>query len=109
MRFLTGNAEYLLEVKGDGAWTVKVERMGKESPPFSARGDYVTGIFELNSTVALISNNGRSNFVVWLHCDDGSDLIANEIGPVSGSMVLRNSGPCFFEVQSDGHWSIGLS
>jgi len=44
---------------------------------------------------------------VWLHCAGGDDLVANEIGPVSGETVVEfEQGPCLWEVQADGDWNV---
>ena len=107
-RWLAGNAEYQLEIDADGQWQFKFRRIGRELPPFSGRGDYVTGTFEPTDRVVEYSHGGSSNFAVWGHCEDGSDLVANEIGSVTGSTVFRPGELCFFEIQANGNWAVAF-
>jgi hypothetical protein len=37
----------------------------------------------------------------------GTDLIVNEIGAFSGSTIIKfDKGPCLWEVNADGSWSL---
>jgi len=112
-RPLVGDVSWFLEIDADGRWTVLIEPLGADpaaSAGFSGTGDRVSGLFGPVDIAAVpfeVSNNGPSNFVVWLHCAGGSELVQNEIGSVQGSTVVRfDEGPCFWEVQSDGVWSL---
>ena len=41
------------------------------------------------------------------YCAGGDDSVANEIGAVEGDVVVRfDTGPCVWEVQADGAWTI---
>jgi hypothetical protein len=98
-----------LNIDADGAWTLRIEPIGPtSSPAFAGDGDAVSGIFEAPGLGPWnISHSGFSNFVVLLHCEGGSSLIQNEIGAVEGSQVVNfASGPCFWEVEADGNWSL---
>ena len=107
-RWLVGDEEYFLEVDADGSWRVEFRSIGPEQPPFSGSGDYVTGAFEPSGRVVEYSHTGSSNFAVWAHCEGGSDLLANEIGSVSASVVLRGGGVCFLDIQADGRWAVSF-
>ena len=107
-RWLAGNSEYQLEIEADGQWQFEFRKIGPELPPFSGRGDYVTGTFEPTDRVVEYSHEGRRNFVIWGHCGNSSDLVANEIGPATGSVVFRSSGLCFFEILADGNWAVAF-
>ena len=107
-RWLIGDEEYILEIDADGNWSFAFRQIGREQPPFAGSGDYVTGVFEPSSRVVEFSHTGNSNFAVWAHCGSGSDLVANEIGSVSGSVVLRASGVCFLEIEADGRWTVSF-
>jgi hypothetical protein len=97
------------DIDADGAWSFLIEPIGiATSASFSGMGDSVSGLFTPpKSGPWEISHDGKSNFVVWLHCAGGSDLIENEIGRVSGSrFVSFEDGPCLWEVNADGNWSL---
>jgi len=97
------------DIDADGSWTGKIEGVGKSSSAsFSGTGDGVSGFFNPPSQGAWeITHNGDSNFVTWLHCVGGSDLIVNEIGVFSGSAIIQfEEGPCLWEVNADGIWSL---
>jgi hypothetical protein len=102
-----------LEVDANGPWTATIEAIGPDpaaAQGASGHGDYVSGTFaptRLGHVPYAFSNNGSSNFAVWLRCEGGDDLIANEIGSVSGEVVAEfETGPCLWEVQSQGDWNI---
>ncbi len=108
-RPLAGSQPVILDIDADGAWTVHIEpiTMGNTAA-FSGKGDAVSPLFSPPATGAWeFYHDGKSNFAVWLHCAGGSDLIQNEIGAVDGSTIIRFSkGPCFWEVEADGNWSL---
>jgi hypothetical protein len=55
----------------------------------------------------VFTHNGQSNFAVWLYCAGGNDLVANEIGPVTGETVVElERGPCVWSVTADGEWAV---
>ena len=108
-RPLVSSGPVMLDIDADGAWTVKIVPLGvAASASFNGKGDAVSGIFDPPSRGAWeISHDGQSNFVVLCHCVGGSDLVQNEIGAVSGSSVITfDKGPCFWEVEADGNWSL---
>jgi len=107
----TGGA--YLEVDANGPWTATIEAIGPDpaaAQGVSGHGDYVSGTFapaRLGHVPYAFSHNGSSNFAVWLRCEGGDDLVANEIGSVSGEAVAEfETGPCVWEVQADGDWNI---
>ena len=108
-RPIMSNVPIILDIQADGAWTVQIAPMvGSGTPAFSGKGDAVSDVFEPPKLGPWeIAHNGKSNFIVSVHCSGGRDTIQNEIGPVSGSRVIRfPKGPCFWEVQEDGSWSL---
>ncbi|MGQ9554178.1 MAG: hypothetical protein ACUVWR_08715 [Anaerolineae bacterium] len=103
------NQPVFFDIDADGAWTIRIEPIGRtDSPAFSGKGDDVSGLFDPPGTAPWeVMHDGTSNFIVFLHCAGGSDLIQNKIGPVSGSTVVEfPTGPCFWEVEADGNWSL---
>lgn len=113
-RPLFGEGTYYFDVDADGPWSVTIEAAGRQQDAaagISGRGDFVSGLFEPaeeGPAPYSFSHDGDSNFVVLLHCGGGSELVQNEIGRVDGSsMVNLSDGPCLWEVEADGSWSLG--
>ena len=104
--------EYLFDIRADGAWSLDILPLDSDQSVaqsgFSGSSDDVSGFFTPPSTGAWsLSHSGDSNFIVYLHCAGGSDLLANEIGALSGSSIIRfPEGPCFFEVKANGAFSV---
>jgi len=110
-RPLSGSDPVMLSIDADGAWTVEVRAVGHtDSAVFAGKGDDVSDLFEPpNDGPWQVKHDGQSNFVVYLHCAGGSSLVQNEIGSVNASLVVQfDDGPCLWEVQADGSWSLNL-
>ncbi len=108
-RPLAARGPVILDIDADGAWSATIEPISFGAmAPFAGRGDAVSGLFDPPASGPWeIRHDGERNFIVMCHCAGGSDLIQNEIGPVEGSRVVRfGRGPCFWEVQADGNWSL---
>lgn len=108
-RPLASTQPVILDIRADGAWTVNIEAIGSApSGVFEGRGDAVSGRFSPPSQGAWeMSHTGKANFIVQAHCAGGTNLVQNEIGAVSGSRVISfQRGPCYWEVQADGIWSL---
>lgn len=110
-RPIFGEGPYYLEIQADGEWRATIEAVPTASGSvsrFEGNGDAVSDLFEPDRTGPVpydVSHDGESNFVVYLLCAGGDELIQNEIGRVSGSIVVRFSdGPCIWEIQADGRW-----
>ncbi len=84
----------------------------------SGTSDTVTERFELSSGVAIfrMTYDGPSNFIVTLYDSTGEyvELVANEIGPYSGSSLVgvsngiigASEGEHYLEVKASGPWEI---
>jgi hypothetical protein len=108
-RPLAGAQPIMLDIQADGPWTVHIDPISSGgSPSFSGQGDGVSPLFTPPQRGAwLTSHSGSANFIVYLHCASGSTLVQNEIGPLNASTVIAfGTGPCFWEVQADGGWSL---
>lgn len=83
---------------------------GSSAPgPINGNGDYSTGVFAISGpTNVNFSYSGARNFIVTLYNSDGSyaDLLANEIGSISGSTSINKKGTYFINVESSGSWSL---
>lgn len=111
-RAIYSGGKWFLELTADGPWTLRIQAIGLSPRPvtqMSGTGDMVSNLFAPPDTGPVpyeFTHNGESNFAVWLHCADGSDLVQNEIGRVSGSAVADFQGsPCMWDIQADGKWS----
>jgi|GEM_PF-3647334 len=106
-----GEGPFMLEVDGAGSWTADFNPMLEtDTAIFEGNGFNVSGYFSApKETVWTVSHDGRSNFIVYLHTDKGSELVQNEIGVVDGTIILdipSGSTICLWEVQADGNWSL---
>jgi hypothetical protein len=108
---LAGKGKYSLEIEGT-EWTATIESIPIKQFAYDSNsgiGDYVSPLFEPEDrrSVYEFVHNGDENFVVWLYCAGGTDLLQNDIGPVNNTaMVEFGEGPCLFDVTADGSWSI---
>ena len=97
------------DIQADGSWMLTIDIVPRvPSPVFQGRGDAVSGIFEAPAAGAWdITHDGQRNFSVYLYCTGSSSLIHSMIGPTSGSRAITfPQGPCVWEVQADGAWSL---
>lgn len=105
-----GEGPFMLEIDGD-KWSAEFEPMFEaESGVFNGKGFAASGYFDVpEENIWTITHNGESNFIVYLHTDQGSELVQNEIGKVNGNIILdipSGSTICVWEIQADGEWSI---
>ena len=108
-RPVMGAEPFTLNIEADGAWTVSITPVGGNgAPAFSGRGDAVSAQFTPPGTGPWeFKNTGARNFVVYLHCRNGRQLVQNRIGAFEGSAVTQfGTAPCYWEVESDGQWSL---
>lgn len=110
---LMTDQEIFFEVDADGAWSLQVEVITFDETAAqgaAGKGDYVSGLFMPATEGAIpytFTHNGERNFAVFLHCAGGRELAQNEIGPVDNQAVVRfREGPCLWQVQADGEWSV---
>ncbi len=106
---LPSSGKMSFDVDADGAWTIDINPVGRvDSSVFSGQGDMVSGMFDPPDNGPWeFSHDGERNFIVRLVCAGGADLVQNELGPVSGSGMVRfDDGPCLWSVQADGNWSL---
>ncbi|NEM90877.1 hypothetical protein [Galbitalea soli] len=95
------------EISASGPWALTLKSI---SAARQMTGSRITGagddvlIYRGDASAAAIVNRGSSNFAVWQY-GDSTDLLVNEIGNYTGT-VLISGGPSLFAVSSDGKWSI---
>jgi hypothetical protein len=96
-----------MTVNADAAWTITVADLTTVpvvAGPASGSGDSVV-IMSDEFSVAALSNDGDSNFVVReFGTSSFTPLIANEIGAYRGTVEME--GPAIVQVTSNGAWSI---
>jgi hypothetical protein len=99
-----------LQVTASGPWSITLESI-RSLPSFtgstaSGKGDAVL-IYGGPAGAATIHSSGSGNFVVWEYGND-SNLLVNEIGAYSGTVVM-SAGPALIAVESTGPWSIAVN
>lgn len=101
-----------LQINAKGAWTLTVGGLSSarivEATPVDGKGDDVVLIRSAKDT-ASFTHSGKSNFAVIATSDDeGSDLVVNEVGKYSGTVILPVSGgdSLLVSIQADGAWTM---
>lgn len=113
-RLVSGEKETIFEVNADGRWFIMIQPL-VFSPSIATDGtngvtDDISGLFtptKLGPVAYHFTHEGEQNFIVQLICGGGTDYVQNEIGAVDGDAIVRFSdGPCLWDVQADGSWTI---
>lgn len=103
-----GGESTALKITADGPWTVKLlpltsVRSFDGSAPMTGRGDEVFA-YTGAAKAAAFTHDGSSNIAVKFY-GTRNDLLINEIGPYSGTVVWARG---FYQVTADGNWSATL-
>jgi hypothetical protein len=109
MRPIFATGDVFFDIDADEFWAISLLRPWlTDTAEFSGDGDDVSGWFDAPATGPWeLFHDGESNFVVKLFCADGIDVVVNEIGPVNSSGIVQfGEGPCMWEVEADGNWSL---
>jgi molybdate transport system substrate-binding protein len=96
------------QVQADGNWTISIEplRSGGQ-PAFAGAGDSVSQFFTPPSSGQWAISGDGSRLNVQIHCLSGSLEVLDANGGYEGTVTLTSlRGSCFWEVQSDGNWSL---
>jgi hypothetical protein len=96
------------QVKADGKWTIRVEplRPGGQ-PAFSGTGDSLGSSFQPPPPGQWLISGQGTKLWVDLHCLSGDVVVVDTSGPLRNTATINfSTGPCFWEVQSDGAWSL---
>lgn len=96
------------QVKADGNWTIRVEPLrGGGQPSFSGAGDRVSALFDPPPPETWSISGGGRKLSIDLHCISGDGVVVDTTGPYDAAATITFSrGPCFWEVQSDGTWTL---
>lgn len=102
---------YDIEISSDGNWSINAFAIGiTDGSSFNGHGDSVTNVFlTTNHNWKITNNNSEAYFSVKAHYTENEgdyDLLVNEIGNYNGVVRSDDSGSMFFEITSDGDWSI---
>lgn len=110
---VSADSEVFFEVNADGGWVISFQELGineEHDAAFSGSGMDVSSLFTPDKSGPVtydVTHDGSSNFIVKLLCGGGVDFVTNEIGAMNGSVVVDVAdGPCLWEVNADGNWSI---
>jgi hypothetical protein len=112
-RLIKGEVDTFFEVNADGGWFIRIQPLTYN--PSIAEGttgisDDISALFDPTKIGAVpykFTHDGESNFIVKLICAGGEDYVQNEIGAVDNEAVVRfKKGPCLWDVQADGNWTI---
>ena len=100
--------DVVFQVKADGNWTIRVEPLRNGGQPaFSGTGDAVSQFFDPPSPGQWLISGGGAKLRIDLHCLSGDAVVVDVSAPYRTSATITFSrGPCFWEVQSDGNWSL---
>lgn len=115
-RYFAGGANFLLEIEGEGPWTVSIAHLEDDATAeaeISGRGNAVSGRFQLQSGEHSygVFHDGESNVIIALECENRRHLLVNDIGAVDGIYTLDTDGDpvkCAWFVQAQGEWAIRL-
>ncbi len=106
------SGEYFFDIDAGGMWEITIEPIHHQEwvaeDGMTGFGDDVSGLFMPPSTRAWeVSHTGDGHFAIVAVCAGGRELIANEIGSVSGSTIVRfPKGPCLLKVSANGTFSV---
>jgi hypothetical protein len=116
---LEASGQYLLEIDAEGSWEIRYEQPGPNAsgPPapvtFNGQGKRAASV-QLNPGLArfTLTHDGDGYFGVTLYDKNGDyvDLLANEIGPHSGSSAssIDLAGVHWIDIQANGNWTIDI-
>ncbi|TQJ58058.1 hypothetical protein FBY30_0268 [Arthrobacter sp. SLBN-83] len=96
------------KITADGAWTVKLVSLKSVrkldgTTPMTGTGDDVL-VYTGPAKAAVFTHDGSSNIAVHSY-GSRADLLVNEIGPYSGTVVWA---PGVYTITADGNWSATL-
>ena len=97
------------QVHADGNWTLRVEPLRNGGQPaFSGTGDNVSQFFNPPPPGQWFISGAGKKLLIQLHCVSGDvDVVDDNSGPyLRTAMITFSRGPCFWEVQADGTWSL---
>lgn len=102
---------YDIEISADGNWSINAFAIGiTDGSSFNGHGDAVTSVFlTTNQNWKITNNDSGSYFSVKAHYTENEgdyDTLVSEIGNYNGVVRSDDSGSMFFEITSDGDWSI---
>lgn len=107
---IDSSGDFELEISSKGEWKISSRGLDiDDSTYFSGHGDAVTGITTYGGGNWKITNDSIRHFSVVEHSLTKGylDLLVNASGdPYSGIVKAEKGNDIFFEVKSEGNWSI---
>lgn len=99
-----------LQVDTTGDWQIEVRPLKMATmlePPFTYQGRDDDVILIRNPDL-LKYQAAESNFIIYAFTEHEVDLVVNDIGPATGSVILP-SDTLLLEINGDGTWSIEVT
>jgi hypothetical protein len=100
------------EIDADGAWTITVKPVTSATvwdptSTLKGKGDAVYEVSPASSGLVTLdlTFKGEANFIIHAYTLDGSEGLANEIGPFSGQVLLPDGTFLLEVVANGGTWS----
>lgn len=108
----SGEDTQRLEIKSSGNWKITAYPIEKEylhvmivPGKHNGNGDDVLFLAGDHPDIGTFTNEEDTNFIVWGLSNSGMDLLINEIGPYSGTIIL-DSTTVMLEIHTEGNWTI---
>lgn len=110
--FVASEDEYYFEIEADGNWSFTLEPLdvtAQNLDTLSGVGPWVTDLYRparQGNTPYLVEFQGDGLAQIRLHCNNGTELVLNEIDSITSETVVDINGDlCFWEIEGDGTWS----
>lgn len=111
INLLIGEEVAFMEISANGSWTIELQ------PIFYATQFVGSSVSGTGADVVVdpdppsgasrltITHDGESNVAIWVYSADDRDLLVNEIGDYSGT-VLSIPGAILYDIEADGEWTM---
>lgn len=98
----------MLSVESSGDWSITVKPMDSMEELVNGQSYSGDGVYYIDTddlTTITLTNSGESNFIVYGIGISDVDLLVNEIGDYSGTVVWTES-QSFLIINSEGTWTV---
>lgn len=112
--FLDNQNTAKISVESSGSWTITIYPLATEymhicgAGTCTGTGDDVIALVNVEPDTAKITHEGEANFIVRAIGSNGMDLVVNEIGNYSGTVMLDRD-VFLIEIMADGNWTMDIT